>query len=267
MEIKEIKVAGGRNIRDLAQYITTDGRKMKKGLVIRSARLDKMKEKKINKFLKEYNIKTVVDFRNDVEVEEGNKVVFPDDIDYHHISILSKAFFGISHEKKMSKATYNQSKQIKNQSYIRDYMVNMYKSIIFEQYSQKKFKEFFDLLISNRDGAILYHCTGGKDRTGMASMFILTILGVSKEDILADYTASDIFNKRHNWILQTLMNLLLWVKNYRRLLSVMLYSKRYYMEETIVAIEERYGSVINYLEEVIGIDKEKQNKIKAMLLE
>ena len=53
MEIKEIKVAGGRNIRDLAQYITTDGRKMKKGLVIRSARLDNIKEKKRNKFLKE----------------------------------------------------------------------------------------------------------------------------------------------------------------------------------------------------------------------
>lgn len=267
MEIKEIKVSGGRNIRDLAQYTTIDGKKMKKGLVIRSARLDKMSNKNRNRFFKEHNISTVVDFRNEVEVEEGRKVIFPDHIVHHHISILSKAFFGISHEKKMSKITYQISKEIKDDSYIRQYMVNMYKNIIFEEYSQKKFREFFDVLLSNRDGAILYHCTGGKDRTGMASMFILTILGVSKEDILADYTASDRFNGRHNFILQTLMNLFLWVRNYRKLLSVMLYSKRYYMEETITAIEEKYGSVINYLEEVIGIDKDKQNRIKELLLE
>ena len=97
-------------------------------------------------------------------------------------------------------------------------------------------------------------------------MFILSILGVSKDDILDDYSASDIFNKRHNFILQTLMNLFLWLPKYRKLLSVMLYSKRYYMEETIKSIEEKYGSIVKYLEDVIGIDKSKQDLLKDMLL-
>ena len=266
MKIEEIKVSGGRNIRDLGQYTTTDGKKMKKGILIRSARLDKMTKKNRDKFLAEYNISTVIDFRNDIEIEEGKKVVLDKNIKHLHIPVLSKAFFGISHEKKMSKITYKQSKENKNPLFIKNYMVNMYKDIVFEEYSQIKFKEFFEVLLNN-NGSVLYHCTGGKDRTGMASMFILTVLGVSKDDILADYTASDIFNRRHNFILQTLMNLFLWVRNYRRLLSVMLYSKRYYMEDTIKAIEERYGSVIKYLEEVIGLDKNKQEKLRNMLLE
>lgn len=266
MEIKEIKVTGGRNIRDLGQYTTIDGKKMKKGILIRSARLDKMKKKNRDKFLKDYNVSTVIDFRNDIEVEEGNEVILDKNIKHLHIPVLSKAFFGISHEKKMSKATYKQSKENKDPLYIRNYMVNMYKDIVFSEYSQMKFKEFFDVILNN-EGTVLYHCTGGKDRTGMASMFILTILGVSKKDILMDYTASDIFNKRHNFILQTLMNLFLWVKNYRRLLSVMLYSKRYYMEETMLAIEEKFGSIINYLEEVLDINKDKQEKLRNMLLE
>lgn len=266
MEIQEIKVPGGRNIRDLGQYITTDGKKMKKGVLIRSARLDKMKPRNRNKFLESYNINTVIDFRNDIEIKEGNEVILDNKINHLHIPILSKAFFGISHEKKMSKATYKQSKENKDPLYIRNYMVNMYKDIVFSEYSQEKFKEFFDVIL-NSNGPVLYHCTGGKDRTGMASMFILSILGVSKEDILNDYTASDIFNKRHNFILQTLMNLFLWVRNYKKLLSVMLYSKRYYMEETIKAIEDKFGSIINYLEDVLGIDKSKQEKLKRMLLE
>jgi protein tyrosine/serine phosphatase len=47
----------------------------------------------------------------------------------------------------------------------------------------------------------------------------------------------------------------------------MLYSKREYMEETIAAIKEKYGTVLNYLETEIGITKEKQDKLRELYLE
>ena len=47
----------------------------------------------------------------------------------------------------------------------------------------------------------------------------------------------------------------------------MLHSKRIYMEKLIEAIEEKYGSVINYLREEIKIDEEKQKKLQDLFLE
>lgn len=42
-------------------------------------------------------------------------------------------------------------------------------------------------------GALLYHCTTGKDRTGLLSCYLLSIAGVSREDIAADYCVSQIY--------------------------------------------------------------------------
>lgn len=41
------------------------------------------------------------------------------------------------------------------------------------------------------NGSIGFYCTAGKDRTGLIAMFLLTLLGASEEDILADYALSD----------------------------------------------------------------------------
>ena len=42
-------------------------------------------------------------------------------------------------------------------------------------------------------GALLYHCTTGKDRTGLLSCVLLSIAGVSREDIAADYCISQLY--------------------------------------------------------------------------
>ena len=42
-------------------------------------------------------------------------------------------------------------------------------------------------------GALLYHCTTGKDRTGLLSCVLLSIAGVSREDIAADYSISQLY--------------------------------------------------------------------------
>jgi protein-tyrosine phosphatase len=41
--------------------------------------------------------------------------------------------------------------------------------------------------IADAPGAVVFHCAAGKDRTGMVSAVVLGALGVSDEDIIADY--------------------------------------------------------------------------------
>ena len=265
MEVKRIKAKKIRNIRDLSQYKTPLGT-IKENSFIRSSRLDKANNKTLEKLFNEYNIKNVIDLRNKIEIEEGKTYSLPNNAIYHHIPVLVKSYFGISHEKKMSKVMTKECKKMTKKADAKDYMINMYKSIVFEEFSQQQFKKIFDMFLENNEGTYLFHCQGGKDRTGILSLFILTILGVSKEDILADYSMSDICNKKHNNLLIFLMQAFLYHRKLKWLLIDMLHAKREYMEETIKFIEEKYGTINNYLETEIGMTEEKQNKFRELYL-
>ena len=48
-------------------------------------------------------------------------------------------------------------------------------------------------IAAENEGALLYHCTTGKDRTGVLTCYLLSICGVSREDIAADYCVSQVF--------------------------------------------------------------------------
>jgi len=206
--IKKIKVSGIRNVRALSGYKTEDGKSIKPFSLIRSGRLDKAKKKNRDKFIRQFNVGTVIDLRTDVEVQEGSEVIYPEGVQHIFIPLLDQAYFGITHEKKMRKALFNESRKIKDNAYYKNFMVNMYKGIVFEESSQQHLRTFFNALINKGDGGVLYHCTGGKDRTGVVSFLLLTILGVSRENILHDFSQSDIFNRRHNATLSFLMNIL-----------------------------------------------------------
>jgi len=268
VKIEKIKVKKLRNTRDLGQFETLDGKKVKPGVLFRSGRIDRLSVKGIKKFLGKYNITTIIDLRTQVEVNESKHFTYPNFVDFYHIPVLNQQFFGITHEiNKMSRAMMEQRKKISENYTGEDYLIEMYKSIVFEPSSQRHFATVFDILTSKNEGALLYHCTGGKDRTGILSLFILTLLGVSEEDILDDYVASNVFNANYNRSREILMAIFLFfAKRFRRLLSAMLYTKREYLKETINAINEKYGSVENYLYTEINITPEKHQKLKELYL-
>lgn len=266
--IVKIDYKGLRNTRDLGQFETTDGKSIKKGVIYRSGRIDKMSKKRIKKFLEEYNIKTIIDLRTQVEVSESKHFIYPQYVDYYHIPVLNQQFFGITHEiNKMSKAMMEQRKKLSESYSATNYMVEMYKSIVFEPSSQRHFSTIFDIFATQQEGAILFHCTSGKDRTGITSLFLLTLLGVSDEDILRDYEISNEFNMKYTKNRIMLMNIFMPTsKRFKKLMSAMLYTKKEYLEETIKAIKEKYGSVLNFMYEKLDITKEKHEKIKNMFL-
>jgi protein-tyrosine phosphatase len=267
--ITKIDYKGLRNTRDLGQFLTEDGRKVKSNILIRSGRIDKMSKKRIKRFIQEYNIKTIIDLRTQVEVNESKHFMYPQYVDYYHIPVLNQQFFGITHEiNKMSKAMMEQRKKLTSSYSGEDYMIEMYKSIVFEPSSQRHFATVFDVLANKQDGALLYHCTGGKDRTGITSLFLLTLLGVSEEDILDDYESSNFFNAKYIRNREMLMKIFMPTsKRFKKLLSAMLYTKREYLSGTIEAIKEKFGSIEKFLYEKIDITPEKHEKLKKLYLE
>ena len=63
--------------------------------------------------------------------------------------------------------------------------------IMVLHYCQEKFKDVFNLIANTEEGGILFHCSVGKDRTGMIAALLLNLVGVSDELIIEDYAYSE----------------------------------------------------------------------------
>lgn len=106
-----------------------------------------------------------------------------------------------------------------------------------------------------KDGIVMYNCFFGKDRTGILTMLLLSIAGVSKEDIIADYQQTYTYIK--SYILTH--SDVLWDKN-----SEKHYSLPETMEELIKKIEAKHGTILEYIR-TSGVSDESIEKIRKKL--
>jgi protein tyrosine/serine phosphatase len=109
---------------------------------------------------------------------------------------------------------------------------------------------------------VVFHCTAGKDRTGMITAIILSFLGVPDEEIVQDYTLSaNVYAEMndHKAMVGALSQRNLDPKTF-------LGAPPQVMRDTLEAIREDYGSVEGYME-WIGFGPEKQEKLRKALTE
>jgi len=117
---------------------------------------------------------------------------------------------------------------------------------------------------------MLYHCTAGKDRTGVFSALVLLTLGVPRETVLADYALTNKY----------LLNGISAADSKKMLASnpgmdrltpaqreVLLAADPAYLESTLRQINERYGSFDNYRRTALGVTDEDVQQLRSRLLE
>ncbi|MBO4523398.1 MAG: tyrosine-protein phosphatase [Ruminococcus sp.] len=161
------------NIRDLGGIRTKDGKTIKQGCLIRSANLSQAEEQDVN------GISTIIDLRTPGERDEK-----PDCAcgrEYLPIPIFEHITAGISHEKKAEK------KGVPDMS-------DLYRWLVRE--CRDNFKKAVEEIMRHdySTGAILWHCSEGKDRCGITTALILEILGVDRSTIMEDYLKTNIVN-------------------------------------------------------------------------
>lgn len=192
-----IPVNGIINARDLGGYIIQDGRRLRDGMLIRSAHLADATDEDLQ-YLLSIPISKVIDFRKDIEMNGKTDRMVPG-AEYIRLEIDASG-------KLVSQATEDEKRLFTGhkQFDIKKFMVmaafnsmaqriaqEMYPNLFFDPECQEQFREFFRLILETEKGAILYHCTQGKDRTGAASALILAALGADRETIIADFDATN----------------------------------------------------------------------------
>lgn len=254
------------NTRDLGGLPTKDGRSIKYGKLIRSGRLSKLPQSTIDR-LENIGVTKVVDLRIQTETEEYPDTMLPS-AEYIWLPVLCTATAGITHDRSMHKLMSKQSKRIKEEFGSADnYMIEMYKSILFQKEPQEKLATFLRMVIEEEDGCILWHCSAGKDRAGIAAMLVEGILGVSEDVMELDYCLSDRFQRRkRNW--QRIgLKIAPLSRQFKALLVALMKAKQIYIHAILEEINLRYGSIEEYCKQELSVTDEDVKRLKEKYLE
>ncbi len=245
------------NFRELGGYVGLDGKTVKRGVLFRSGSHDKIKTPKDIELFKSLNIKTVIDFRSLEERE-----LMPDPI-YDGINyIIESAMY----DKDGNEVRFDLDAIYKGGLKSIDQMVKdvsaAFTSMPFNNPAYKiMFKQIY---LGNLP--LNYHCSAGKDRTGIAAALILRALGVKDEDILNDFEITNKLrpNTRKNFIKKMLT--IVDEQEAQRTAQAVLGVNRQSLVKAFKVIDEKYANFDEYLEKECDVTKEMLNKIRKDLL-
>lgn len=129
-----------------------------------------------------------------------------------------------------------------------------YESVFLDPIGLKSMRKIFSIL-NDDDGAVLIHCSQGKDRTGVILFLIETALGVSYDDCLDDYLLSNLYTytKEMAFIEKNIVDFSGSYRDAKKFIQIQEVNPRYLRAsfDTIVA---NYGSIENFLINVLSVD-------------
>lgn len=170
------------NARDLGGMTGADGRKIKYGKLIRSAQLIEASDADLVTLAE--IIDTDVDFRTLKELFEAPEPRMAG-VRYVHLPAVDDLMAGVTRDKQSDEEALRMLMVAPDLA--RDYMCMLYENLLTQTYSSRQYEKFVRLLMEDHEKAVLWHCTAGKDRAGFATIIILEILGVSRDQIMEDY--------------------------------------------------------------------------------
>lgn len=236
-----------------------DGRRLRDGAFIRAAHLADATDADLE-HLSSIPIAKVIDFRKDIEMNGKTDRLVPG-AEYIRLEIDASG-------KIVSQATEDEKKLFtgNKQFDVKKFMVMaafnpmaqriaqlMYPNLTNDPECQKQFSLFFRLILETENGAILYHCTQGKDRTGFASALILAALGADRDTIVADFDATNRVYEED--VRQCCQNVCLMGGKEKEIATVksFLGANTDNFIKALDSIDKDYGSIEAYLKGPIGL--------------
>ena len=250
------------NARQLGGY-PIGKQRIKDNLLLRSAKISELSEEDSTLLCDKYKVQCVYDFRGKKESLSAPDVI-PGDARY-----LSLALSFTGEESETDTKFENEQQMIgmllqyADHPSVQAMCTSMYDVIFFEESSQEVYRKFFvDLLtVDPKDGAVLWHCTQGKDRAGSASAMLLAALGADRELIMADFILSkDYYDPMTSQIKTE-------TESQKTVINTLISANPVIFETTLDKVDAKYGSLRNYLTECIGVTPEMMNLLRDRYLE
>lgn len=259
----QIHFDGIRNARELGGIPLAGGRRVKDGCLIRTGMLAAMSAEDERRLREEFRVTDIVDLRTDLETGQHPDPV-PAGMRYHWHPIFQGRALGISREEEEAADPIDRRviyvKRLAGRAH--ESMLELYPSMVSDPYSVGQLAGFFRLLLSHGEGGFLWHCTAGKDRTGVTAALLLYALGALREDIFADYLATNEATKDR--LEQSAREIYERTgdESLAREIVVLDSVHRDFLEAVFHTVEEKYGGMDRFLEEQLGVTEAEREVLK-----
>ena len=252
MQLTDVRPNYGRidfeglpNTRDLGGLPAADGRRVRRGRLLRSGTLYFATAADRRRLLEDYRLRAVVDLRGEDELAE-----YPDGMElmpavrYVHADALKGTVAGISQNAE-ARAQLEAARM--NDDDPARFMEMVYPHILLGESGIAAYRALVRCVLETTDGAVLWHCHFGRDRCGMGSMLVEVLLGVPTEAVEEDYLATNRFNpdpadERTDANLR-------------------------FIRAAVAAVTREFGGVMGYAREALGVTDAEVAELRGRYLE
>lgn len=263
-----IGLEGVANARDLGGYVMQDGRRIREGLLLRSGNLMRATEEDKRRLHEEFHLKRIFDFRTYGEVYRepdcviaGSSNTLLPTIDPEIEKKSGEAMPGevfINLEAFLLRAA--------NQAQVQSLARNMYPAFIFSEYTQLQYAAFLSGVLATKEGAVLWHCSQGKDRTGLGAAFLLSCLGASRETIVADFDRSNDFYRDTVARLSAQAHAQGWGQEEDDVIQAFIGVHTGNFIKALDRIDQEFGSLRDYITHQLLFSEEEQQQLRDRYL-
>ena len=254
----QLDFAGGTNFRELGGYEADEGKHVKWGQIWRGIPTCKLTGETDRAKLDALGLRLILDLRS---VEEAKKE--PDYVpDGARLVQICGLCAEDGHEIAFAPGDIDRLMASAPEGY--DVPRVLYRQMLT---GNKAFKELFRALEAG-ETPILFHCSAGKDRTGVAAMLILLALGASDETICADYAQTNVCRRAEiEAVMQEHADEIAadpsCRNHYYRMAGVSPEAAPFVLD----TIRSQFGSAENYLEAEYGLTPARLMRLRRMYLE
>ncbi len=272
-----------RNARELGGIVLKDGRKVKRGVLLRTTRLYDATEEDLRKLREEYRLSLIFDMREEVEFRRAPDPEIPG-TKWLHAPFIDFPFLRARLSERPDRGDPPFDPETFDGTRIIPWMIESaregkkrgrndlglgaaYAGYLAGEVGRKSLGLFFRALAANEDGAVLWHCHTGKDRTGIAAGLILDVLGADWKTILCDYECSNLFYLREIEELEGLLRgrgveeeLLPPLCGFAGVHASMLENAWKYMDR-------EWGGATGYLRAACGVSEDELEALRARYIE
>ena len=247
------------NTRDLGGLPTKDGKHIKPKTFLRAASLYQLVPSDGEKLVDEYHVAYDIDLRIDKERVRQPDTPLPG-VEYRHYQLREDIMENF--QRKRGETVGKMITRIPS-------MPQMYLNMVSKENSLEAlrniFRLFFDEVVPGEKAA-LFHCSEGKDRTGIVAALLEDLVGVPRDIILEDYILSnEAFDKRNH-------------RYYRGTRLIMkkkdadAFRKTYEADTSMLLdlfdyLEQTYGSTENFFQSALGFTQEEIETFRKKVLQ
>lgn len=256
--LRKLPFDQAHNFRDLGGYRTRQGQQIKWGMIYRTDKLSSLSEED-QRYLQRLEVRRIVDFRSDEERNSAPHSLGEDSaarIDAMPITVEAA---------QIELVTARLQKDDVSVDDVAALLVDANKEMVLR--FTPVYRQWLHSLLDEQHYPQLFHCTAGKDRTGLAAALLMHLLDVPEDTIMEDYLATNHYTAaRIDQIIAQISQMELFTVD-EAIIRALFHVQPQFIDAAFTTISEHYGDLEQYFERGLGLGEAQRQRLRDLLLE